>query len=749
MSGVYEDALRRLATMYGVTLKYQRASRERPWVHATEEQLQLHLGARDIPCSTLDQVGASIGIRRAELLGRWVQPVYSGGVTDVMPLEVLVPHGMRRFEVVPVTGGTSNGDLTCLAEHAEVGPDGLSYDRCQLPLGGMNAFGFHDLTVRISGGVNTPEREFRSRVIVGPDRFWSPPGDQRYYGVTAMLSSLSATGYKYLGRGNTYAAREAAKYLAGYGANFLAVGPMQLFDWPFDVPGGSPFMPLATGLLTHHCLDALGMAEKLQLFDTVSSMSEPAIQAMLTRLRLSRRVELLEYDRLLYDLLKRMYAEFKFKHINNATNEATQFREFVAAGGDDLRLPAMFLALREHFFPEGSSSQMWNFDNWPEDFQQPGSSAVRAFCDAHPDQVELIMFIQWIVHADTQQLRSDCKTAGMKLGLWTNIPVGLSAAPADKWVNPGQFLRRLRMGCPPDPLAEGGQSWGYPVRDPDALLLAGLEPVLVPVRMLMRSFDGAEKDHGMADERTFVYPTGADASVGVYLQFPFEHLLRAYMLLSHQHEFIVAPELVGTKSETIDGRMEAAGALSLTQQRYTRDPENRLLKPELYPPNGIVFGGGHNHFPDIGWLCGIDIDYGVRYRNDAPADAENARKMRAGDVPELLAMLGQYGLLSATDIEALLLFAATPIADEDLLYYASESPLLKRFLVAVHRLRSKAACRYMAVELMEALGAHPSAPNMPGETPTYRGWQEKALPVSRWDNTPLPDVLIAIRSENR
>src|SRR5262249_2519442 len=155
----------------------------------------------------------------------------------------------------------------------------------------------------------------RTRVIIGPERFWSPPGTKRYFGATTMFTSLNSDSPHYLGRGNSAAARDAIDYLAPRGASFLALGPVQLFDFPFDVPGGSPFIPVALGMLTHHCLDVVACAKELSLHNSLAILHAAKSRAAVIRLQLSRKVQLYDYDKFLLEALEQMWREFKQVHL--------------------------------------------------------------------------------------------------------------------------------------------------------------------------------------------------------------------------------------------------------------------------------------------------------------------------------------------------------------------------------------------------------------------------------------------------
>ena len=97
------------------------------------------------------------------------------------------------------------------------------------------------------------------------------------------------------------------------------------------------------------------------------------------------------------------------------------------------------------------------------------SDAVRRFAQEHAERVGFHMWLQWIAERQLRSAQQRALAAGMRIGLYLDLAVGVAPDGADTWSDPDAVVADARLGCPPDMFNEGGQDWGLAPLSPKAL----------------------------------------------------------------------------------------------------------------------------------------------------------------------------------------------------------------------------------------------------------------------------------------
>ncbi|HQH26943.1 MAG TPA: 4-alpha-glucanotransferase, partial [Oligoflexia bacterium] len=399
--GNYEELLRVLAQDCWVELEYVQAGGNRI-VHSAQD-LRRHLTARGIPCDSVAQVRESITLRQRQQFARMLTPVFGCDPGAAPELRLRLPPGCTTFAAVhtcdnlpqpPMSGKI--GDLTSLGSQ-EV--DGSSFDEYKLRLPALTDWGLHDFSFTFANAAGA-EKTCSTRAIVAPDRFWQPPGTRRFLGATTIQSSVRSRDPSHLGRGNYGDAVRAVQKLGSMGADFYSLGPLTMFDWPVDTPSATPFIPISVRLWAHHLIDVSEAMQRLQLTTALRNAHGAGTLAEITRLRSSRLLRATDYGVMLMRILREMYAEFCSAHRALHTQAAKDFEAFIAARGEKLLKPATFIALHDKFFPFGSTNDLWNWRNWPAEFQEWSSPQVIQYREESKADIEFVMFTQWLADHD-------------------------------------------------------------------------------------------------------------------------------------------------------------------------------------------------------------------------------------------------------------------------------------------------------------------------------------------------------------
>ncbi len=118
--------------------------------------------------------------------------------------------------------------------------------------------------------------------------------------------------------------------------------------------------------------------------------------------------------------------------------------------------------------------------------------------------------------------------AGMSIGLYVDLAVGIDRHGADAWSQQQAVLADVSMGAPPDDFTPQGQDWGLAPLNPHALAADDFASVRHLMRAAMRHAGAMRLDHILGLNRVFMVPLGLPAVAGAYVRFPFQQLLQRH-----------------------------------------------------------------------------------------------------------------------------------------------------------------------------------------------------------------------------
>ena len=145
---------------------------------------------------------------------------------------------------------------------------------------------------------------------------------------------------------------------------------------------------------------------------------------------------------------------------------------------------------------------------WPEQHRDSNSAAVKALTSDDKD-VRFQLFLQWQAAKGLQEAQAAAVGAGMKVGLITDMAVGMDPSGSHAWSVSGEVLQGLSIGAPPDIYNPAGQNWGLTGFSPEGLRSGGYAGFIGTLRASMRHAGGIRLDHAMGLQRLWVVPDGA------------------------------------------------------------------------------------------------------------------------------------------------------------------------------------------------------------------------------------------------
>jgi len=240
-------------------------------------------------------------------------------------------------------------------------------------------------------------------------------------------------------------------------------------------------------------------------------------------------------------------------------------------------------------------------------------------CGAEATRVDAHVFAQWAMNSQLESLH------GGSVGLYLDLPVGVSVDSYDIWRHRHLFLTSLAAGAPPDALFLGGQNWGLPPVSPTALRRDKHRYWIDCVRHHMRVAGLLRIDHVMGLFRLYCVPEGRPATDGVYLRYPADELLAILTLESARAQCAVAGEDLGTVPDYVRPAMAKHGMyrLHVGQWHFPSKPGD-VSAPA--PPDSIASLNTHDTATFAGWWTGADI---TDKRELGLIDVEEERRERS------------------------------------------------------------------------------------------------------------------------
>lgn len=594
--------------------------------------------------------------------------------------------------------------------------DGLRHCEVALPFPGKLPLGYHSLTVEISG----PEicRRAEMAVVVVPDRCFLHPAmrnSRRIWGLTIQLYGLRSA--KNWGIGDFRDLKEMIRWAgADLGADFLGVNPLHALP-----PGQiSPYSP--SSRLFHHdlYLDLEGIPEFQDASSVQAKVMTPSFQAKLASLRRSRTVQYAAVERLKRQVLEELFLQFQRRHLARNTARARAFHRFVRSQGEALQRFALFRTVEERMAhcgkPAESNSQGWR--SWPIEYRHPESLSVKQAAVRRQRRLQFFQYVEWQCQQQLQAVQTAAKRAGMAVGLYKDMAVGIDPGGADAWAFQDRLVAAASIGTPPELFSPNGQRWNLSPFHPRRIRADGYRLFADCYHRTMQACGLIRIDHAMGLFRLFWIPEGLAPAQGTYVRYPAEDLLGVLALESQRRRVMVIGEDLGTVTPSIRRRLMEGGLLSYRLLLFEQTTKGQFAKPSRFPRQAAAAVTTHDLPTLRGFWIGRDIELKARlglYRDPEWLDRDLVT--RARDKQALLDALAREGLLPVgCPREAVDIPQMTDGLCRALYAYVARTP-----------------SRLVLISLEDLLG-DVETPNVPGEH-AYPSWRIKAGPPgSTWED---------------
>jgi 4-alpha-glucanotransferase len=558
--------------------------------------------------------------------------------------------------------------------------------------------GYHELELKIGGGsvercllISSPAQCFEPSSVVAGSRLW---------GVAVQLYTLRSE--ENWGIGDFRDLRSLIRWAAPQGAAFIGLNPLHAMS-PAEPARCSPYSASSRHFLNVLYISVPAVPEFEECPAARARLDDPLIAERLARLRECPLVDYEGVAALKFEFLEMLHQDFNDRHLRVVSERGRSFRNFLAAGGEPLRMHARFDALDRHFNRSHGGGAGWL--GWPEEYRDVNGKAATRFAAEHPAAVEFFAYLQWLAHEQLLSAQALTIEMGMPIGLYGDYAVGANPSGSETWADQASYSMSAEIGAPPDPLALRGQGWGIPPQDPATMLSQRLQGFIRMIRNNMRYYGALRLDHVMSLCRLWWVPSGFSPRDGAYVHYPLEQLLTVLALESARAHCLVVGEDLGVVPDEMRRAMPEFGLYHYKVLLFEQS-DGRFRAPQEYVKRALATVTTHDMPTLLSYWEGRDIELRRLLQLYPSADIEReVVEARTRDREALLTALREQGLQPPGG------FTAT-------------QPFTAELALALHLYLARSAATLVAVQIEDLLGmAEPV--NVPGTYTEYPNWQRK------------------------
>lgn len=291
------------------------------------------------------------------------------------------------------------------------------------------------------------------------------------------------------------------------------------------------------------------------------------------------------------------------------------FDAFCEKHADWLEDYALFMAIKGK---NGGVSWL----EWSDGERKRDSAVLEQIKWEHRDDILFWKVIQFFFYEQWDALRAYAEANG--ISIIGDLPIYVALDSADVWANPQYFQLDENLvptkvaGCPPDGFAEGGQLWGNPLFNWDALEKDNFSWCVKRIGHACRTYHMLRLDHFRGFESYYAIPYGApDARNGQWEQGPGMKLFRALEEAIGKQNIIA--EDLGFLTEGVRALLRDSGfpGMKVFELGFdSRDNNGSDYLPHNLIPHSVTYTGTHDNDTIQGWFATApaeDVEYACNY----------------------------------------------------------------------------------------------------------------------------------------
>ncbi|GHU01591.1 4-alpha-glucanotransferase [Alphaproteobacteria bacterium] len=585
-----------------------------------------------------------------------------------LPADKLRPDEHITWLVHQESGALLNGTVRVFEMKKISETDARGFVRFNVSVAATPALGYHRLKVKFPQSVGGDEE---TPLIVVPHKAYQPPTSRKYWGVPVQLFGVRS-GANW-GIGDFTDLENLVRLFANAGAAFVGVNPLNALT--IGLPEkASPYAPTSRRFVNYIYIDV----SKVKGF--APEMVDPQ---ELEELRAYPTVQYARVAAVKLRVLEELFDPFDLEYLSYVSTKSQDLEDF-----------CIFQALAEHFARQGTDEVC----DWPAAYRLSTAPAVEVFATANRQRIDFFMWLQFQAEKQLKAVWNAVMDSGMELGLYQDLPVGVSFSSEEVWANPNLYVPGSEIGAPPDMFNPHGQTWGLAPVNPYVMRARAYQPFVETLRALMRYSGVIRVDHAFGLARMYYVPD--DRSIpGAYMGFNLDEMLGILCLESVRNKCVVIAEDLGTPPMGFRDRLRDAGIFTMNffRNNFTH-----------FEPQELLIAGTHDMPTLPAFWRGDDIDLFDRYgmKKAEPLQYAARRAWRL-DLIQTLAAHGQFFVQGDSPLDG-----------------AGYEPDL---VVAVYRYLSGQDSDILAVQTEDIFEQYAQV-NLPGTDAEYPNWRSK-LPV--------------------
>ncbi len=583
----------------------------------------------------------------------------------------------------------------------------INYVRQMLEISENLAPQYYDLELETSG------KKYRSVLAITPEKCYTPKvlEEQKIWGFASQLYALKSK--QNWGVGDFSDLKKLVEICAQNGADIIGLNPLNVLvhDFPEDA---SPYSSISRLFLNPIYIDI----NKVAGFEPEMLRGEEKV------LESARNASDIDYSAV-YNLKMRVLHKI-FAKISG-TKQEKEFMAYCTQKGDDLQSLATYQAI----YSEYHNKVFGGWKSWPKELQNPRSKAVKEFALSHEKEVAFFKYLQFLCEKQLNEVYEFICEKGLKIGLYRDLPVGLSKDSLELWQDEDLFIKDCGAGAPPDAFFPSGQRWCLGAFNPFQLKSRAYQPFIKVLREAMRFAGALRIDHVMSLMRLYIIPDKGEN--GTYVYYDFDDMLGIVALESYLNKCMIVGESIGNVPDGFIEKLHERGIYSLSVLWAERweNGQGLFKMPEDYPENVVCSIGTHDMAPLKARWFGYDIQalYDLKMLNEE----EKNEQYKAREVER------KY-LLAALD------YAKVWPADEqrkaDYLYGEGYP---EGIMPAAEKYMSRSASKVYLAQAADIFGVD-KMQNLPGtDRDKHPNWRRR-LPVDLEDFSAHPEFIKAINA---
>ncbi len=691
-------ALAELARAYGIATEYWDWQNQHATISA--ETISAVLAAMGVEVANDDEASEALRNAFSRPWRRRIAPFTMTRAGTSPWLAVHVPHGDPVVVWVELEDDGGRRDLTQIDHWVDPRMvDDVLIGEATFQIPADLPYGYHVLHAQIPG-----RDVVTGHLVVAPKSIPLPASvaDHGAFGLTSQIYSVRSQ--RSWGIGDFSDLAEMAVWSArSLGADFVLINPIHAAE-PIEPMEPSPYLPTTRRFVSPIYL-------RVEEIDEVANLSTEDA-ARLAALAAQAR-SLNEHDRIDRDAVwaaKRAALELIYPQPRSPRRQDS-FDEFRADEGQGLVDFATWCVIVEKYgaLPE----------EWPAGYESPTSPKTLEMAVDQAERVMFWMWLQWLLSLQLARVQTDCKAAGMSIGVMQDLAVGVHPRGADAWGLGQTLATGINVGAPPDAYNQRGQDWSQPPWRPDKLAEQAYLPYRDLLRDQLRNAGGLRIDHIIGLFRLWWVPKGREPLEGTYVRYDHEALIGILVLEAYRAGAIIVGEDLGTVEPWVREYLSERGILGTSILWFEVYDGGVPRRPEDYRRLCLASVTTHDLPPTAGYLTGehikvrAELNLFTRSLEEEIAD-DAAQRQRFLDV------LHDRGLTG-------------PNADVDTV------------VEALHRYLSWSPALLLGIAVPDLVGDR-RVINQPGTDEEYPNWR---IPLAGPDRRPvmLEDLMVSPRAK--